>query len=186
MSCLKHSRGAIFSVTINYVSWFIVLYLTAAYLRMYPKKWTTNNKICGALLLLSASLAAASVVIKAHGTTFKPFYYVTDSNTLLAVAVSIFAFLFFRNLRIPYSKCINTLASATFGILLIHANSDTMRKWLWVYTLDNVGHYAAPYMPLYAFGCIIGVFAVCAVIDLLRIRLLEKPFFRWWDKPLSA
>ena len=38
------------------------------------------------------------------------------------------------------------------------------------------------WMPLHAVGCVIGIFAVCALIDLLRIRFVEKPFFAFWDK----
>lgn len=111
-----------------------------------------------------------------------PFYFVTDSNTLLAVMTGVFAFLFFKNLIIPYSKFINTIAASTFGVLLIHANSDAMRQWLWRDTLDNVGHYGDKLIPLYAIGCVLGIFAICILIDIIRINLLEKPFFKWWDK----
>lgn len=33
------------------------------------------------------------------------------------------------------------IGGSTFGILLIHANSDTMRKWLWVDLRENANHY---------------------------------------------
>ena len=61
-------------------------------------------------------------------------------------------------------------------------HGNTMRKWLWKDVLDNVGHYGSRLMPLHAVGSVIGVFAVCTAIDLVQIRLLEKPFFRLWDK----
>ena len=57
-----------------------------------------------------------------------------------------------------------------------------MRQWLWKDTLDNVGHYGDKLMPLYAVGCVLGIFAVCVIIDILRINLIEKPSFKWWDK----
>lgn len=44
--------------------------------------------------------------------------------------LAVFAFLMFKNIQIPYNKGINTVAASTFGVLLIHANSDAMRKWL--------------------------------------------------------
>ena len=175
-----------FGLNMNYVSWFMVLYVIASYISLYPKKWLNNTKICGILLLLFVLMSAASVVCCAYlGKRFNmfiPFYFVTDSNTFLAVAVGVFAFLFFKNLRIPYNKFINTVAASTFGVLLIHANSDTMRRWLWNDTLDIVGHYGDELMPLYALGCVIGIFTICSVIDIIRINLLEKPFFKWWDK----
>lgn len=175
-----------FGVTMNYVSWFMVLFFIASYIRLYPKKWFSNNKICGCLLLLSLIISIASVVccvwLGARVNRFIPFYFVTDSNTFLAVMVGIFAFLFFKNLHIPFNKFINTIGASTFGVLLIHANSDAMRQWLWKDVLDNVGHYDENYMPFYAIGCVLVIFIVCVIIDIIRINLLEKPFFKWWDK----
>lgn len=57
-----------------------------------------------------------------------------------------------------------------------------MRKWLWQDTLDNVGQYSSNLMPLHAIGSVLAIFAVCFVIDQLRICLLEKPFFKLFDK----
>jgi hypothetical protein len=37
-------------------------------------------------------------------------------------------------------------------------------------------------MPLYAVGSVLAVFAACSCMDLARIRLVEAPFLRWWDR----
>lgn len=74
------------------------------------------------------------------------------------------------------------IAASTFGVLLIHANSDTMRQWLWKDVLDNVGHYGDKFMPIYAIGAILLVFIVGVLIDRIRIRFLEEPFFTLWEK----
>ena len=179
-------RGGPFGVVMNYVSWFMVIYFIAAYIRLYPKAWFSDTKKCGILLILAILVSAASVVCCAyvgsrHGV-FSPYYFVTDSNTFLAVLVGTLAFIFFRSVKVKYSRFINTVAASTFGVLLIHANSDAMRKWLWRDTVDSVGSYGKSFMPLYAVGCVILIFAVCTVIDILRIKLLEKPLFKWWDK----
>lgn len=172
--------GTVHRVTTNYVSWFMVIYFIASYIRLYPKKWMSSKLLCGLLLLISMALSAISVIVCAYkGVSL--FFFVTDSNTFLAVMVGVFGFLFFKNIRIPYSKFINTVAASTFGVLCIHAHSDNMRQWLWKDTLDNVGHYGDKLMPLYAIGCVIGVFAICTIIDIIRINLLEKPFLKWWD-----
>ena len=174
--------GTIHRVDMNYVSWFMVLYVISSYIRLYPKKWMTNLKFCGFMLFLSVVLSASSVLVC---TWFgkSSICFVTDSNTFLAVLTGVFAFLFFKNLKLPYNGFINAVASTTFGVLLIHANSDTMRQWLWKDTLDNVGHYG---MPLYVICCLIGVFAVCSMVDFIRIKLIEKPFFNFWDKKYES
>lgn len=182
--------GTVHRVEMNYVSWFMVLYLISSYIRLYPKAWFSNNKICGTLLFLSLTAGIASIVgcawIGTKINRFSPFFFVSDSNTFLAVAIGVSAFLFFKNLRIPYSRFINTVAASTFGVLLIHASGSTMRQWLWKDTVDCVGHYGDKFMPLYAFGCVAAIFAVCICIDILRINFLEKPFFRFWDRHWDA
>jgi hypothetical protein len=175
--------GTFHRVTMNYVSWFMVLYVISSYIRLYPKNWMANLRLTFLAFILTVILSVLSVLacswlgVKIHKTA--PFYFVTDSNTVLAVLTGISAFLFFKNLKIPYNKFINTIASTTFGILLIHANSDTMRQWLWKDTLDNVGHYGDL---LYVILSVVGVFVICSVIDFLRIKFIEKLFFRFWDK----
>lgn len=109
------------------------------------------------------------------------YFLVSDSNKPLAVLTAVFAFLFFRNIEIGYSKIINTIAASAFGVLLIHANSDTMRQWLWRDTLDNVGHFDGN-IYLHAIVSVLAVYAICTLIDFFRIQLLEKPFFRRFDK----
>ncbi len=170
--------GTIHRVDMNYVSWFMVLYVISSYIRLYPKKWMSNLRFCGFIFFLSVVLSASSVLV-CTWLRKSSFYFVTDSNAFLAILTGIFAFLFFKNLKLPYNGFINAVASTTFGVLLIHANNDTMRQWLWKDTLDNVGHYG---MPIYVIVCVIGVFAACSIIDFIRIILIEKPFFNFWNR----
>ena len=175
-----------FSVTMNYVSWFCVLFFIASYIRLYPKKIFENMAFWGIAMLISITLSVISVVSCAWlGSKIDrniAFYFVTDSNTFLAVTNGICSFMFFKNLKIKQSKFINTVAASTFGVLCIHANSDTMRRWLWKDTLNNVGAYGSDLIVLHAIGSVIAIFTICTLIDMARIKLIEKPFFKLWDK----
>ena len=106
----------------------------------------------------------------------KIFYFVTDSNTFLAVCIGVSSFLLFKNLKIKQSRVINTIAASTFGVLLIHANSDTMRKWLWQTVLNVKGAFSlsTPLLVLHATLSVLGVFTVCVIIDQIRIRTVER------------
>lgn len=172
-------------VTMNYVSWFSVIFVIASYIRLYPKQLYKSTRLWGRLTLLVLAIDILSIIacawLSAKTGKTLAYAFVKDSNTFLAVVTSICAFLFFKNLKIPYSKFINTVASTCFGVLLIHANSDTMRRLLWQDLFDCVGHYSSRYMPLLAVGDVLLVFAVCTIIDLIRIRLFEEPFFAFWD-----
>lgn len=101
-------------------------------------------------------------------------FFVSDSNKLLAFLVSISTFMFIKNIHIRQSKWINTIASCTFGVLLIHANSDAMRQWLWKETCDNVGFFNSSMIYVHALCVPIIVFIACTIIDFCRQRFLER------------
>ena len=171
-----------FGVTMNYVSWFICLYFIASYIRLYPKGlfgrtrfWGICTAVVGSLCILSV---LCCIVLGARIDKQIAFYFVTDSNTFLAVCMGVSSFLFFKNLNIKQSRVINTIAASTFGVLLIHANSDTMRKWLWQAVLNVKGAYllSTPMLILHSTLSVIGVFAVCVIIDQIRIRTIERYF----------
>lgn len=170
----------------TYVGWFMVLYFIASYVRLYPKKFFDSKKIWGIASVVSILISWCSVIVGAfaYDKFNKAIYYhfVSDSNKLLAVVTAFCAFLFFKNLNIGYNRVINKIAASAFGVLLIHANSDVMRQWLWKDVLDNVGAYHSNYLVIHAFISVIVIYAVCTLIDMIRIKFIEKPFFKFYDK----
>ncbi len=173
-------------VRINYVSWFIVIYFIGSYLRLYECRFVFYRS--GVKLLIVSLLSVASIIgfafldSRTDYSLGEVYYFVADVNKPLALATAVFAFAFFHNLQIGFRSWINTIASATFGVLLIHANSEAMRHWLWRDTLNNKGMYGSSLFVLHAVLSVIGVYIVCSGIDLLRIRFIEKPFLRWYDQ----
>lgn len=169
-----------FSVTMNYVSWFICLYFIASYIRLYPKAIFDSTKLWGLLTTLVAVLCIVSVLCCVWlGNRIgrqMAYYFVADSNTFLAVCFGVSSFLFFKNINIKLNKIINTIASSTFGVLLIHANSDTMRRWLWQTVLNVKGAFSlsTPMLIIHAVLSVLGIFTVCLIIDQIRIRTVEK------------
>lgn len=169
-----------FFVMKNYITWFIVLYFISSYIRLYSNKLFNKTSIWVTLSLIFITLSIISIFI---GIKFSnAYYFIVDSNKILAVAASFSLFMFFKNINIPYNKFINTVASSTFGVLLIHANSDTMRQWLWRDTLNNVEMYNSPYLYVHAICSVLAIFIICIIIDQIRISLIEKPFFKLWDR----
>lgn len=169
-----------FNLTMNYVSWFICLYFIAAYIRLYPKKIFEKAKLWGVCTVVVGSLCIISVLCCiVLGTRIDrqiAFYFVTDSNTFLAVCIGVSSFLFFKNLKIKQNREINTIAASMFGVLLIHANSDTMRKWLWQTLLNVNGAFSLStlLLILHATLSVLGIFIVCIFIDQIRIRTVES------------
>ena len=173
-----------FDVSMNYVTWFGVIYLFASYIRLYPSRLTENKRLFGWLTLVSIILACITAIGLQLLFHSRAQFFVADSNKFFAVAVAITSFLYFKNLRISQSKLINILGGASFGVLLIHANSDAMRQWLWKDIVDCVGHYDLPLWQMlgYSVGVVLAIYIICAVIDYMRLKFIEGPFFRWYDK----
>lgn len=169
-----------FSVAMNYVSWFICLYIIASYIRLYPKELFEKTKVWGICTVVLGALCVASVIcciwLGLKIDKQMAYYFVSDSNTFLAVCMGVSSFLFFRNLKMKQSKMINMIASSTFGVFLIHANSDTMRKWLWQTVLDVKGiYYESTFtVVIYAVFSVFVIFIICVIVDQIRISTIEK------------
>lgn len=172
------------NVVFNYVTWFSILYVIASYIRLYPKEWFNSAKITGLLAGASLLLSWASVIVLAMVSRIIGkgigicYFFVADSNKVLALVTGVGAFLFFKNLKIGYSKGVNTVAASTFGVLLIHANSDTMRLWLWKDVCNNIDVYQGGDVIIQAIVSVVVIYSVCTVIDMIRIRLIEKPLMK--------
>lgn len=178
--------SCIISVLFNYVTWFSVIYLIAAYIRLYPISLFSNQKFWLVSSIVCFLTSCISVLLFAF--VFKNYFYwfLADSNKILAVATAISLFLFFKNIKLKYNPVINLLAQSVFGILMIHANSDAMRQWLWIDTLQNTRFFDSPWLILHAFGSVIGIYLICTAIDQCRIRLVEKPFFNHFGKTIDG
>lgn len=186
------------TVNFNYVTWFSVLFILASYIRIHlesaagggkqivwfgrelPIKWFDNCVLWGILSAVSlavswTSIAFIQIIGQSYGKEEHRYFFVSDCNKILAVVTAVCLFLFFKNLKIPHNEAINTIAASAFGVLLIHANSDAMRQWLWGDVFDNAGNYSHTFPRV--FLVLLGVYVACTLIDMLRIRVIEQPLF---------
>ena len=171
----------IISISFNYVTWFSVLYFVGSYIRLYGFGKSIKHSTWGVISIVLILLASCSVI----GMTslyklgfipkFYPYFFISDSNKILSLMIAVSSFMYFKDLNIPHSRIINAIGGATFGVLLIHANSDAMRTWLWRETVDCVGNYRNDvWMTLgYATVCVLVIFVVCAGIDWFRGKFIE-------------
>lgn len=168
------------NVTFNYITWFIVLYILISYVRYYPRDIYQNMKIWRNLMIISIIFSWISIIVCWY-IGVNPYFFVSDSNKILALITAFCTFMFFKNLSIGYNKTINKIAASTFGVFMIHTNSITMRRWLWKDFLKNTIWYFSKYYIVHTFICIIIVYIVCTIIDIIRIRVFEKPFLNYID-----
>lgn len=176
-------------IQINPICWFSTLYIVASYIRKYPEAIPNESSASfwgwtSMLLVIMGLFSVYALLWKGvHiGSSVSPYFMISDSQQPLALFIAVSTFLWFKNLKIKNSKLINTIAASSFGVLLIHANSDTMRQWLWKDTVDCVGHYDAPYYWLYAIGCVLLIYIICTAIDYIRIKTIETPILNFAEK----
>jgi hypothetical protein len=73
------------------------------------------------------------------------------------------------------------VAETTFGVLLIHANSDAMRTMLWKYIVNVPAMVSASLSELILHAAIwaVVIFSVCSIIDYCRLRWIEGLFMNY-------
>ena len=166
-------------VGMNYVSWFFVIYLIGSYIRLYSNRFFESKKvsIIGSVLIIFIDILSiiCSIYIGQKFNRNMAYYFISDSNKLLAILAALFIFLTFKNIKIKYNRCINKMAESVFGVLLIHANSDAMRKFLWVDLLHNKDVFSLQFydVVIHSVICTISIFIVCVIIDQIRIKFTE-------------
>ena len=172
-----------FKLPINYIGWFSVLYLIASYIRLYGFPITVTHRLWGVITICEILLSSVSILILMWGYTrqllpsvYMSYFFLTDANKLLPLLIGVSSFMYFKDLKIPYSRIINILGAATFGVLLIHTNSDAMRHWLWKETVNSVGHFGNDiFITLgYAFFSILTIFIICSSIEWFRATYIES------------
>ena len=117
-----------------------------------------------------------------HDGSMLPRYFMSQYSIPLFLA-SIGLFMLFKNLHICSSKAINSVASTAFGIYLIH-NNPLVRNWLWehfsYFYNDVVYLFALKFLLIVAL-----VFCFCSLIDYLRQKAIEFPFFQLLERILK-
>lgn len=171
-------------VEMNYVSWFAVVYLIAAYIRIYPKPVFEKRRLWGLISLGLAVVTGISFIgiayasIRLMGEMKGLYFLVTDSNYIVPLTFGISTFLYFKNTKVRYNRLINLLGASTFGVFCIHTNGDAMRKWLWGDLLKVVQSFGKGMPELHLIGSVLFVFICCTAIDIARKKVIEEPFFK--------
>lgn len=93
-------------------------------------------------------------------------------SCIIVTACSCSIFLFFMKNSLNASKKLNTVAATTFGIYLIH-DSVFLRPLLWCKIVKVHDLYLQQLFPLYAITWCFGIFVLCSLIDLFRLKFIE-------------
>ena len=166
----------------NDLGWFLVLYFIAGYIRKYVSVTGNNSSkhfimaVVSYLFIIFSNILMIGLSHKLH-TDFlllrSGHFSALNSPFILLTSIE----LLIGFMKIKPNEClwVNKLASATLGVYLIHDN-NMLRPYLWHTILKTESMYASDLFIAHALCCIIGVYIVCSLVDLIRQGTVERAF----------
>lgn len=165
----------------NSLCWFVTLYSLAGYYRLYGFNKLVTKDAGIMAIILTILTYCSSVIFTILGTKWAFFSehnsYFYGMQRLPTLAISICIFIAFANMDIKYSKWINLASSATFGVYLIHDNRF-VRPFLWESVFHNAKFQDSILLVPYSIAVVAIVFILCTLLDLLRQRVIERPYMQ--------
>lgn len=161
----------------NRFIWLSFMYFVGAYIREYKIKFLTNKKTNILTIGITFFTMILSIIViylfkdlfMKIGTT-EIAYFWTPNNILMFI-LSISIFYFFINLKIKNNKIINTVASTTLGIYLLHDGHLT--NYLWHHLFHTNTLIYSNYYIFYILSATITIFIIGVLLDLIR-QIIEK------------
>ena len=153
--------------------WFCILYIVAAYIRLYVPVETKHRSRgllvygCCALGVGIARFVAHYVTTALFGTPMlTSFFY--SYNSILVVPASIGLFMAMRTVKVGVkaAKAVSFFAPLAFGVYLIH-DHPAVRPALWS-ILKPYAFAESVWMVPYALLCTIVIFLVCCLVEWVR------------------
>lgn len=151
----------------------VYMYLLGGYIRLHTDQ-VRKDRCCLILMGSTAILTLFGVMKKipipllsaaaAHGIA---------NNSIFMVTASVAMFMLFKTVNFQ-SKLINVLAASAFPVYLIHGDYNTM-DYLFneLLHMDTVLQW--PLWFVWYLLYIVGIYLVCAMIDQMKQRLVNKP-----------
>ncbi len=154
---------------------FITMYIVGAYLGRYSVRGFSDNKlnIAGSLLIVGF-MVCNEVVIKIAGHSFIT-YFTWSMSKITVIILSLLMFLSFERLEFSNSmkvrKLIIIFSSSTFGIYILRVG---LHQIFFGMLFRNESAFVSDKFAVHAFGSVIIVFVLTAIIDLI-VGKIAKP-----------
>ncbi len=166
----------------NGLLWMMIIYFLGGYIRrfgLFPS--LSAGRCIGIAVLILIVFWPLQILCDYLGVSSvywadKAFNIYYQNNSLVVVAISLFLFLGFSQMKIGSVPWINTVSAAMFGVYLIHDDAY-LQLFFWNNFIGIGGHpelqNSLKLIPYSILVCV-AVFLVCTVIDLIRIHTIEK------------
>ena len=164
----------------NSLLWFVTLYGIAGYVNLYGGNQKLQSKHYFSLyfmvLIITYTVSTTFLFLgtkKEEWATHAIDFFEIERLPILLMAITLF--MGFVTLKMNYHKWINMIASATFGVYLIH-DSSYIRYYLWTNIFKINQYQDSTFLILYSILVVFILYVSCTMIDLIRKKLVEKPY----------
>lgn len=163
----------------NDLLWGVYLYALAGYLRLHADTARLSRRRCflltGLLLVLMVLFSAFCDLMGARFPLLEACARsINDKQSLPILLMALLLFLGVLKLDIGRHRWINVLASATFGVYLLHDDAF-VRPFLWEQLFHGAAYVDSPLLIPYSIAVCLAVFLCATAIELLRLFLVERP-----------
>lgn len=164
----------------NSLLWFVTLYGIAGYVNLYGGNQKLQSKHYFSLyfmvLIITYTVSTTFLFLgtkKEEWSTHAIDFFEIERLPILLMAITLF--MGFVTLKMNYHKWINMIASATFGVYLIH-DSSYIRYYLWTNIFKINQYQDSTFLILYSILVVFILYVSCTMIDLIRKKLVEKQY----------
>lgn len=157
---------------------FILCFFIANYFKKYPCKLQKSKSLTFSIFImcwLFVFISIYSYLISNQGNQIIEFLWniVKDESSIINIIGGYSLFFFFNNLKMPTFQSINSIASHTFGILLMHDN-NFFRNTLWSQIVLTTTWFYSPYFIILVFISTLMIFISGLLIDFIRVKMFER------------
>lgn len=162
------------------MAWLLILYLAGGYIQKYniPKLITRKRALIiflvSTILTLLSKFAIVNVIYKISGRIVEGGNFISYLSPFIIVNAVALLCLFANTKFKSHSmqKIISILSPATLGVYIIHEN-PLIRNHLIVDAFSSLAQSNPFVLTAGVFISAIGIYAICSLIEIMRIKLFE-------------
>lgn len=164
----------------NNLSWFVLIYVIGAYIRLYDfEKFSKNTikwfSVIGYVLFIIVT-CGITYMSQYNANIFKIVNKISSMNSIIVLVEAILIFLVFKNFDIKNSKVINILGKSSIGVYLFHDSIFRLEFWKEI-CLVEMFYFASPWLLVFhIIVCTLGIYSVGVIIELIRSKIMDKIF----------
>lgn len=168
---------------------FVMFYAIAGYIRLYGlnpklKGWYYFIGFAGFMLLTFASYVICTVAATKIPVVASRALHFYGRNKIPTLLASVCLFAAFTNIKPFYSRFINIVSSATFGVYLLH-DHPVLREYLWIDLFNNSAFSDTIMIIPYSIFTTMLIYICATLIDLLR-QQIAKPVSKTFNRLTAA